>query len=102
MTVEERAARYGHRGAELAVRAELLDAVERALFASGAHVVRLRSEDTAVAGVLREAGVLLLHESVEDGIWLDGKRVEGGSTAEDVLRALRESGVLVGEERGSR
>jgi sulfate adenylyltransferase subunit 1 len=67
VTLEERAVRWGHRGAaiELTGRAESIDAIERSLFAIGAVTTRI---DTTSSGLNSEALATIIDFNVRSGI----------------------------------
>jgi hypothetical protein len=111
VTAEERAARWGHSGAHIALTAStnFADQVERALFLAGAFVVQLSADDrhdSAYIASLERAGALVitLQPSVEDGalakvgethIAISLNHPQDLSAATDaVLDLLRDSGVL--------
>jgi sulfate adenylyltransferase subunit 1 len=52
LTADERAARWGHRGGVLHLHgsAELIDAIERSLFLSGAVTLRIDGDETGIGG----------------------------------------------------
>jgi hypothetical protein len=62
VTAHERAARWGHRGAVLRLKAPaaVAYALERALLEAGAFVVRPPDDDPTTPGILADAGALVL------------------------------------------
>ncbi len=84
VTGAERAAQWGHRAALLALPEATGIALERALFARHAHVVRLAAAQDAHA--LLEAGLIVIVPG------------EDGRTPEAILHHLTASGVLSGDE----
>src|SRR5882757_7519264 len=106
VSVEDRAARWGHSGAhiELTGPASFADAFERVLFDLGAVVVRADSTTPAVIAALTQAGALVITLELRDDVLgarlADGKSSarfdgEGSDKAEErALAWLRGTGVL--------
>jgi len=115
VTAAERAARWGHQGAVLSLDgpAELIDLIERSLFAAGAITQRIASDDAAFAqhpdllGIVTrlqaEAGLLVLevkaHESDRLVAQVRGRQLtlddtNRGRVVADVHQLLHEAGIL--------
>jgi hypothetical protein len=109
LTAGEKEARWGHRGGVLELKGpkELVDAVERSLFAAGAVPVRIEADDGAfvlhprlleiLTTLQVESGLLALVVSAGDGSTLiaraEGREVivvaEAGGVADDADNATR-------------
>jgi hypothetical protein len=115
VTAAERAARWGHQGAVLSLDgpAELIDLIERSLFAAGAITQRIASDDAAfaqhpdlletVTRLQAEAGLLVLevkaHESDRLVAQVRGRQLtlddtNRGRVVADVHQLLHEAGIL--------
>ena len=120
VTAMERAARWGHQGALIALNGPVakIDSVERTLFAAGVVTVRLDTGDAALAGppgllqtlarVQAEAGLLVLQVTANESGPLSaevrGKLLIFEDTGADaaaaaVLRLLQEAEVIFDAER---
>jgi sulfate adenylyltransferase subunit 1 len=99
VTAEERAARWGHRGAvvELKGSGALIDAIERALFARGAATLRVDADaaDGLIQCAAVESGLIALRVSRDEGTTLTasagGRHVEvHGKDSDEAVRAVYE------------
>ena len=71
MTAGEREARWGHRGGVLELKGpeELIDAIERSLFAAGAVPVRIEADDDAFVLPSKPAGDRDRRCRLKPGCW---------------------------------
>jgi sulfate adenylyltransferase large subunit len=120
VTAVERAARWGHQGGVLSLNgpAELIDLIERSLFAAGVITQRIDTGDAAIAqhpGLLEalvrlqaEAGLLVLHVTVNEserlvaqvrGRELILEDTNRSSVVAAVHRLLHEAEILYDTER---
>jgi sulfate adenylyltransferase large subunit len=108
VTAAERAAKWGHIGAHLALIApsSFADEVERALFLGGAFVARAGSKDAVSIAALEQAGaiVITVDSSLEEGavarigdrqVSISVKEKESqNASIEAVIELLRQTGIL--------
>jgi sulfate adenylyltransferase large subunit len=105
VTIEERAIRWGHRGAVLHLEgpATLIDAIERSLFQSGAITLRIDAANPALTA-LTEAAIdggmlaLVVHENgsntltvsiLDEQLTLDTEPIDGADHAGVAIEAIR-------------